>query len=172
MGSLRFPQVDRREAAIAAAISGAAFIVVGYGTGLGISNVADASASFTRPTAPPPSAIVVPPSPTLPTIATPPVTPPAAAAAPILSAPRVVPRPVIIVVMQQSSPSLSCPTAAPPDATGLLSGLDLASLTRPVTNLLGTLPLVGSLLGQPVAASLTCPPKSACCPTARTASRR
>lgn len=172
MASLRSSRVDRREAAVAAALSGAAFIVVGYGTGLGVSTVADPSASFTRPPIPAAIPSIVAPPSALPTIAAPVAAQSMPTTAPVLTAPlAAAPPPVIVVIDPQPAAAPACQPSAPSTArTGLLADLDLSTLASPVTKILGTVPIVGSLLAPPSTAP--CPTAASCCPTSEAASAR
>lgn len=174
MGWLGLPLVDRREAAITAALGGAVLIIGGYGTGLGISNVDSAAAVIARPASPSVSTSPMSvPAATLPAVsALPPATVQAAsAAAPILTAPVPTYRVLVVTLSspQRGDSTTSCsPKPGATLNTGLLSSLDLSGVISPVTNLLGGLPLLGGVLGTAGASSRTaCLESQPCCAVAR-----
>lgn len=169
MSSLRRLGLDGREAAIAAAIGGGVFVIVGYGTGLGITASALPTMTIAKPAVPGGSA------PTTPSMSMPPnvalgAIQAAPVSAPILTAPVRIFRTPALTVPSAPSPSRSdqrstaaCPAPSSETPTGGLLALDLSGVAAPVLQLLDGLPVVGSLLGG---TSPTTGPTASSCPSA------
>lgn len=174
MGSLRLPSLDGREAAVAAAIAGGVFVIVGYGTGLGITTTTVPMATITKPAVPPMSGMAgsATPTETVPSLAVPPAGQVAPSSAPILTAPipTVHPPEVNVPPASPSSPSPStepCATSSAATANGGLLSLDLIGVATPLLKILDGLPVLGSLLDGTNGATSppmgSCPQAVSCC---------
>lgn len=159
---------------MAAAIGGALFVITGYGTGLGITTLADPTIAIAKPPVASTSPAQTMPSEPLPTIAAP-VVAQAPASAPILTAPTPTFSPPVVSVPAPSTPvpsTASCASPMTPSGGGGLLSLDLTGTAAPLLRILDGLPVVGSLLTTPVLANGACRPAPTCCPVdARTAVR-
>lgn len=129
--------VDRREAAVTAALAGGVLVIVGYASGIGLRPATEIAAAL--PEQPAASAPVVPaptPSPTAPT----PIAPPPAAVPVPASLPVAPTHPTVPMHPSPSPPAAPPASAAPipsPAATDCPPGL--------VPSLVGALPVVGTV---------------------------
>lgn len=170
MSSTPSGSIDRRDAAVAAALAGAVVVVLGYASGVGIQTSGQSVL-----TQPPP--VVQPAAPRTDEAAAPPV---AFAQAPVLTAPAAIPVPVHEharpAAQHHHTPAGPTPTPEPvPEPpvppgceTGLLEGLPVAGPLAGATSALlfgvvRTVPVVGEL--KPVVCEVAELVAPACCAT-------
>jgi hypothetical protein len=150
--------IDRRDAAVTAALSGAVLVIVGYASGIGIKPAAEVTA--TLPQQPAPSAVTEPaPAPQAPVAVAPPIAPVPVPAAPAPT--TAVPAPASSHV--HSPAPDPTPTTPPTEPTACATGM--------VPGLVDTLPVVGAVsplvtgLLRPVLGVVGLEDVAATCPT-------
>jgi len=175
--------IDRRDAAVSAALAGTVLVILGYASGIGLRSPAEVVAALPQPAPATPTTATPATAGPIITSPPPPVAQPALPVAHLTvhpSTPATTPTsapPTEPGAAPPATPAASCPTGPVRSALGTVPLVDDASTL--VTGLLGSVPLVGPILvpADPdagtglVGCTLGLVTGQTCCSTAATAAR-
>jgi hypothetical protein len=145
--------IDRRDAVVAAALSGTVLVILGYASGVGLRTTTEAAATLPpatstpapTPSMDPPQAATVPVQPVVLPPALPMVTAPKTAAMPVATqTPTPSTLPSAAPTPAPSSPATDCPPGVLETLTGSLPLV--GQVTPLVTQLVASVPLLGQLV--------------------------